>query len=366
MIEFKCPHCQRRYKLSDKIAGRKAKCSCGTSFVVPSLPEAKGDALRCTNCQSPVEPHWKACPECGEALYPAQSPPPSPVPPDSGPTTEATVRSGDNSVIKANISQPSSVAISGDATAGHPPSSSQASVHTGEGSVVKAEIDASQMVSVAGDLVDRKELHSHYNVYKESGVRVLGDMFTGSARRPRKSQECVEQLTHEISSGIGVLPFVVLFLFWPVGIYLIVTSGKRKTAKVNVLFARLRDCLSDNPEHQTDYERLEVDWDHKRVSLKRHSVVVSCVVIGIFAVQIIMPLAMLPLLDGMLEEDKANSASVNREVIQLMRDGEFDAARIKARELPYVERRDTIEDIQRAETRWETQNSSPSSEPEDP
>ena len=36
MIEFNCPSCQRRFKVSDELAGRSAKCKvCGTTFTVP-------------------------------------------------------------------------------------------------------------------------------------------------------------------------------------------------------------------------------------------------------------------------------------------------------------------------------------------
>jgi hypothetical protein len=41
-VQFHCPVCGKRFDWSDKLAGRKARCSCGHAFVIPT--SADGDA----------------------------------------------------------------------------------------------------------------------------------------------------------------------------------------------------------------------------------------------------------------------------------------------------------------------------------
>jgi len=274
-------------------------------------------------------------------------------------------------VVKAKIDVSRNVIVGGDvstpatpasASGGHNSHATSPAVTVGDGSVVKAEIDASQSVSVRGDMVSRKEVHSHQttNVYKESGVRAISDAFGGVGTPPQTAQECIEKLTREIHSGIGVMPFIVLVFFWPVGLYLILTAGRRKEAKVNELFACLRGLfLAQGEARQEDYDRLQAEWANARRSTKRQSIIVTCVVVGLFAGVYAMAFVSIAVMEG-------KGQSTREQIIQLIEEGRFGAARIKARELPSYEQDEIIEDIKAAEERWDRGRSSNGIHPKGP
>ena len=245
-------------------------------------------------------PQWKPAGDIYPALV-ARAAPSAGVPPVPAalPSPTPAVIAGDGSVVKATIDASRSVsadasrtvAAGGDVSVPTPPTPA---VTVGDGSVVKATIDASQSVSVAGDMVSRKELHSHQttNVYKESSFRAIGDTIGGRRHAPQTAQQCIEELAREIHSGMGVMPFIVLFLFWPVGLYLIVAAGKRKAAKVNGLFACLRGFLSQGESRQRDYDGLQAEWVSARRSEKTQATIVTCVVacivVGYFAMLFVL------------------------------------------------------------------------------
>lgn len=220
----------------------------------------------------------RAAPGAGVPPVPTAPPPPTPA-----------VIAGDGSVVKATIDASRSVSVDasrtvtadGEVSAPTPPTPA---VTVGDGSVVKATIDASQSVSVAGDMVSRKELHSHQttNVYKESSFRAIGDTIGGRRHAPQTAQQCIEELAREIHSGMGVMPFVVLFLFWPAGLYMIVTAGKRKAAKVNGLFTCLRSFQSRGEVRKRDYDELQAEWSSVRRSEQTRATIMTCVVACIF------------------------------------------------------------------------------------
>ena len=39
-MKIRCPKCQKAFQVPDNTAGKKAKCPCGTSFMIPSLSPA--------------------------------------------------------------------------------------------------------------------------------------------------------------------------------------------------------------------------------------------------------------------------------------------------------------------------------------
>ena len=42
-ISMRCPGCRKVYRIRDDLAGKQAKCQCGTVMKVPAVPAAKGD-----------------------------------------------------------------------------------------------------------------------------------------------------------------------------------------------------------------------------------------------------------------------------------------------------------------------------------
>ena len=224
-------------------------------------------------------------------------------------------------------------------------------VIAGDGSVVKATIDASRSVSVAvaGDMVSRKELHSHQttNVYKESNLRAIGDTIGGRRQAPQTAQQCIEELAREIHSGMGVMPFVVLLFFWPAGLYMILTAGKRKAAKVNGLFARLRGFLSQGENWREEYNRLQAEWVNARRSEKTQMIIGACVVVVPFVALFIFSLISVVSISG----NDAKDTITRQEIIRLVEEKRFDAARLKARELSTFEKYEVLEDIETAEQR---------------
>ena len=54
MITFSC-ECGKRYQVKDELAGKRAKCSCGKSLVIPQ-PAATGQTSAQTAAHSPPAP----------------------------------------------------------------------------------------------------------------------------------------------------------------------------------------------------------------------------------------------------------------------------------------------------------------------
>src|SRR5436309_9174780 len=90
------------------MAGKNVKCQCGVRFRLPSPAPTQAEPplprLSCPHCQQEVQPNWKACPACGQRL-------PAIVPPLfvdqlGKPQPDATtIRTGDNSFVKAVVNQ---------------------------------------------------------------------------------------------------------------------------------------------------------------------------------------------------------------------------------------------------------------------
>ena len=219
---------------------------------------------------------------------------------------------------------------------------------------MKATIDASQSVAVSGDVVSRKEVHTHQttNVYKESSVRALGDMFQGVGGRPQTGPECIAKLSREVDSGIGVMPFVALVLFWPVGLYLILTAGRRKETRIDSLLVCLRGFARQDPSLQRDYAHLQKTWDRVRREKRARRKAAIWIVGGIFALAIIVPLVTAPFAVSQQQQQEREAREAREAIVRLIQEGQFEAARIRARELPYYERSDALEDIRNAERRW--------------
>lgn len=71
------------------------------------------------------------------------------------------IRTGDNSVVKVEVSVATNIHIARDAILpAHPATGDQPMISTGGDAEVKSEIDASQNVSAAGDIVQHKVVRS--------------------------------------------------------------------------------------------------------------------------------------------------------------------------------------------------------------
>lgn len=208
-----CPECGKKYRLRDDIVGKKVKCKCGASFRAPSSASALATtpvvSRVCPHCQHEVQPHWKACPECGERL-PAGThqtsagvqPPPRPV--------STAIRTGSNSVVKAVVSQQLSPQVEPEAphliTRPVPPM-----IRTGNESVVKAEINASHNVSAAGDIVTHKEVHStHQETHIHHAESAATSIMQGIQRLfdPSRSAKTIDP--NWANTPGGMLAIVVL------------------------------------------------------------------------------------------------------------------------------------------------------------
>ena len=56
MIEFACPACQKKYKVPEKLAGKKAKCKvCDAVMPIPSLPDDIADVVADVVAEAPVD-----------------------------------------------------------------------------------------------------------------------------------------------------------------------------------------------------------------------------------------------------------------------------------------------------------------------
>jgi len=349
-----CPECGKKFALRDDMAGKKVKCQCGARFRVPGptaaapklpwvLPVTTDASIRvrllpCPHCQQEVQPNWKACPACGQRL-PVTAPPLAVKQPGSPQPDPPAIRTGDNSVVKAVVNQRTNTEVAADLPWWIPASPAQPLISTGSESVVKAEINTSHTVSAAGDIVHHKEVHAtHHETHihqKESAVRAITDVFQGIGAKPGNSKQCIEMLTHAIHSGIGAMPFVLLFLFWPIGIYLILSAGKRKEATVKALLARLRGWVREEPALQHEYRRLATEWEVAQRSLKTKAKLTACVVIGCFALLVGLPLLTLPSTLQRIEGERQADTTVRQDVQKLIQEGRYDEARIRAQSLRY-------------------------------
>ena len=119
MVSFECPECGKHYRLKDNFTGKHAKCVCGAVITVPTraadATPAQPSKLCCPFCQQDVRSSWKACPSCGQML--GAIPPPLPSARQTAaaaPPASPGIQTGDNSVFKADIIEPSSSTIEGD------------------------------------------------------------------------------------------------------------------------------------------------------------------------------------------------------------------------------------------------------------
>jgi Zn-finger nucleic acid-binding protein len=62
-----CPGCRARYDLSGRRVGSRARCRCGTGFVVPR-PALEAGVLPCATCGAPCAPDDSACAYCRAVL----------------------------------------------------------------------------------------------------------------------------------------------------------------------------------------------------------------------------------------------------------------------------------------------------------
>jgi Zn-finger nucleic acid-binding protein len=62
-----CPGCHSRYDVTGRPAGTRARCRCGTSFVLGRPPESAA-MLKCPNCGAACDPSRARCGHCDVAL----------------------------------------------------------------------------------------------------------------------------------------------------------------------------------------------------------------------------------------------------------------------------------------------------------
>jgi Zn-finger nucleic acid-binding protein len=62
-----CPGCKSRYDVTGRPGGTRARCRCGTSFLLPEPPDTAG-ALQCPQCGSPCAPDRTTCLHCEAPL----------------------------------------------------------------------------------------------------------------------------------------------------------------------------------------------------------------------------------------------------------------------------------------------------------
>ena len=76
-ITFNCAQCGKSYTLDDSLAGKQAKCSCGTEMTVPapSAPAPPAPAPPAPAPPAPVAPAAPASPFAAGQMPPAQMPP---------------------------------------------------------------------------------------------------------------------------------------------------------------------------------------------------------------------------------------------------------------------------------------------------
>ncbi|MDA7541423.1 zinc ribbon domain-containing protein [bacterium] len=397
MVRFKCPQCEKSLKVDDELVGKRAKCRCGATFRVPGEKiQPAATQSYCSSCQQELQSGWIACPNCGTKVNGVQqssagntvktSLPGVPFVAaseesivvaeiggaesegifgncESAPSSQAPmVQARDDAIVNAEINASSNVQIHGD----HIPDANKLSprssmVRASGDAVVNAEIDASQTTSVAGDFVSKKEVNSVHttnvsnvsNVYNESSARAIADVsvravagvFSAATRKEQTPDEIIRKISTESHSGIGVGTWIVLVIFWPVGLYMLVTAFSRKKSKVNQLLSRLRSMVTAGDASRTDYDRIEQEWQAAQSELKKK----SAFVFGFLFIAFLLFIALQIWAFGQIGKYEQEQKEIKSEVIRLIEEERFDAARLKATELPTFEREDVLETIDRAE-----------------
>lgn len=439
MIELNCPHCQRHYRLRDNSGGKKAKCSCGGSFVVPVLRENHEDTLACAGCQSPVQKHWKACPACGDPLPIAESPS-IPDPPEESQASSIDVQARDCSIIKADIDQSSSEDLQntagchscphcqqvtqphwkacpfcGEVLSPHKPQDSspenpgestsnrsdidtgdnnainanfskraslrndgdmnaqisgheQSAVRAGDSSVIKADVNQSRNYSVAGNVIqgDAPHFHSERHFHKTTGVAAFCDLLSKESGRQNdmiRSMQNIDQAAGEeikeeflaagesdekmlrvVAKNIAAMEAMS---FSSIQRQTVSNQIRETICRQALEMVRIRSERNSNTQKQCQH--YENRLNKARASHKRQFLMT---IVGILFAMLgvsILGLVMATYLDK-------GTTALQEDIVELIEKGRFDAARIKARELPASEEDDIIEDINRAEQRWESKN----------
>jgi len=63
-MKFRCPKCKKAYDVKDELAGKRAKCSCGHSLVIPK-PRKTSEFPSCPECSWPLSKGETFCRSCG-------------------------------------------------------------------------------------------------------------------------------------------------------------------------------------------------------------------------------------------------------------------------------------------------------------
>lgn len=179
MISFSCPQCGKRHKVDEKLAGKRAKCKCGSAVVIPMAKENASTAVSppsaCSSCGQGVQPGWVACPQCGQRLAAQATPPANTQPPP---------------IANPMPPQPSQPIA---------PAPASPSITVGNESVVKANIDASVRNTVSehtegdrvgGDKVEGMQVKADTVVqnFNESGVKSFVDGIKGMFATPGEAE----------------------------------------------------------------------------------------------------------------------------------------------------------------------------------
>lgn len=188
MINFQCHACEKMHSAKDEMAGKRAKCACGTIIVVPtpslSLASVTTGA-NCMHCQAIIQPHWKGCPACGGALAPLSTPQVTAQAPMAFAQTKPeaispTIKVGNDSVVKTNLNQ--SVNVSGqqpNSTAGLTNQGHASSIHVGDGSVVKTEINSTTNISNDNSLNFQGNYVANQTVLQITSTEEMVSLLTG-------------------------------------------------------------------------------------------------------------------------------------------------------------------------------------------
>jgi hypothetical protein len=188
MINFQCQACEKMNSAKDEMAGKRAKCECGTIIDVPNptlLLASVTSGATCMHCQAIIQPHWKGCPACGGALAPLSTPQVTAQAPMAFAQTKPeaispTIKVGNDSVVKTNLNQ--SVNVSGqqpNGTAGLTNQGHASSIHVGDGSVVKTEINSTTNISNDNSLNFQGNYVANQTVVQITSTEEMVNLLTG-------------------------------------------------------------------------------------------------------------------------------------------------------------------------------------------